>query len=163
MNVIEEHKKKELKEALDLMNSAPPESYEQARIHYYTLKEGQGWLRTEKERLATIEVDPILSELTSRFTKINQIPQYNEPTHEIGDEAETRYLHRRFLEEKDKVGVANRLNQLGFSEVPNSWIPYVLDILISLIGLVCVYLLFIKGPLIYSFVKSFFTQTTNTI
>jgi hypothetical protein len=162
MNVIEEQKKKELKEALDLMNSAPPESYEQARIHYYTLKEGQGWLRTEKERLATIEVDPILSELTSKFTKLNQT-QNNEPTHEIGDESETRYLYRRFLEEKDKVGVVNRLNQLGFSENSNSWFSYILDILITLIGLVCVYLLFIKGPLVYSFVNSFFSQNTNTI
>lgn len=162
MNVIEEQKKKELKEALDLMNSAPPESYEQARIHYYTLKEGQGWLRTEKERLATIEVDPILSELTSKFTKLNQT-QNNESTHEIGDEAETRYLYRRFLEEKDKVGVVNRLNQLGFSENSNSWFSYILDILITLIGLVCVYLLFIKGPLVYSFVNSFFSQNTNTI
>lgn len=162
MSVIEKERQKQLKDALDLMNSAPPESYEQARIHYYTLKDGQGWLRTEKERLATIEVDPILSKLTSEFTKLNQPPKNQEAVHEIGDEAETRYLHRRFLEEQDKVGVANRLSQLG-GPVSYSWFPFILDILIALMGLLCIYLLITKASKIFFFVKSFTNQSTNTI
>jgi hypothetical protein len=162
MSVIEKEKQKQLKEALDYMNSAPPESYEQARIHYYTLKDGQGWLRTEKERLATIEVDPILSKLTSEFTKLNEPSKHQEPVHEIGDEAETRYLHRRFLEEQDKVGVANRLSQLG-QPISYSWFPFIVDILIAIVGLLCMYLLLTKFSSIISFVKSFTNQSTNTI
>jgi hypothetical protein len=163
MDPIEKEKQKQLKEALDYMNSAPPESYEQARIHYYTLKEGQGWLRTEKERLANNEVDPILAKVTAQFEALNKRPQYQEPINEIGDEAETRYLHRRFMKDQDKARVANRLNSLGVTQTTESWIPYILDFVSVIIGLLCVYLLILKGPRIYEFVKSFTNQSTNTI
>ncbi len=52
MEPIQDAKKKALEDARQAMKNATPEAYPQARIHYFTLKEGQGWLRTEKERLA---------------------------------------------------------------------------------------------------------------
>jgi hypothetical protein len=163
MNIVEKQRQKELKEALDYMNSAPPESYEQARTNYYTLKEGQGWLRTEKERLANNEVDPILAKITAEFESLNKSPEYQEPIHEIGDEAETRYLHDKYIEEQDKAKVADRLNYLGVSQTTESWIPYILDIVSVIIGLFCVYLLILKGSSLFSVANSFTNQSTNTI
>ncbi len=52
-----------LKTALDTAEAnkaSNPAAYEQARIAYYTLKDGQSWLSKEKERLARDHVAPVL-------------------------------------------------------------------------------------------------------
>jgi len=135
MNPVADARKKDLEDARQAMKNATPEAYPQARIHYYTLKEGQGWLRTEKERLAAAETDPILKDLDSKYEK-------KVPSKEKKEDSESRYLHRRLLEEKDKVGVALRNVELGSSNVTQtSMLPYILDILIAVVGVGCVYLL----------------------
>jgi hypothetical protein len=135
MNPVADARQKDLEDARQAMKNATPEAYPQARIHYYTLKEGQGWLRTEKERLAAAEVDPILKDLDSKYDK-------KVPSTEKKEDSESRYLHRRLLEEKDKVGVALRNVELGSSNVTQtSILPYILDMLIAFVGVGCVYLL----------------------
>jgi hypothetical protein len=160
---LQKERDRELADALTAMNNAKPEAYEQARIHYYTLKEGQGWLRGEKERLANAEVDPFLKQLTDQYEASKSTWTPSDQSNEVGDEAETRYLHRRLLEEKDKVGVARRLVTFGSQVVPNtSWLPYILDFFIALLGIACVYLLSSgKGSKIWGLFRP--TQTTNTI
>lgn len=136
MDPIADAKKKKLEDARQAMKNATPEAYPQARINYYTLKEGQGWLRTEKERLAAAETDPMLRDMDSRYEKSkNRAPPKQ-------TDSESRYLHRRLLEEKDKVGVALRNVELGSTTVTQtSMLPYILDILIAVTGVGCVYLL----------------------
>ena len=158
---MQKQREQELADALVTMKNAPPDAYEQARIHYFTLKEGQGWLRTEKERLANSEIDPFLKQMTDKYESGKQSWSPPEQSGEIGDEVETRYLHRRLLEEKDKVGVARRLTMFGSQVVQTSWLPFILDILIALMGIACVYLLASgKASKLWG---NFRTQTTNTI
>jgi hypothetical protein len=135
MNPVADARQKELEDARQAMKNATPEAYPQARINYYTLKEGQGWLRTEKERLAAAEIDPILRNLDSKYDE-------KTPAKVKKEDSESRYLRRRLLEEKDKVGVALRNVELSSSNVTQtSVLPFILDILIALTGVGCVYLL----------------------
>jgi hypothetical protein len=146
-NILQNERDKEIKNAYTLMKNAKPDAYEQARIHYYTLKEGQGWLRTEKERLITTEIDPFLNQLNDEFKDLmnsSSSSQNSNNTNEIGDEAETRYLKKKLMQEKDKVSIHNRLLVLGSNNntiVNTSWLPFILDILIAILGISIVYLL----------------------
>ena len=147
---VAEARQKNLEDARLAMQNATPEAYPQARIRYFTLKEGQGWLRSEKERLADAEIDPVLRDLEAKYDTNHRV--------ETKSDSESRYLHRRLLEEKDKVGVALRSAELG-SVVQSSWLPYILDMLIAITGLGCVYLL-LSGKA--SRIMGFF-RPTNTI
>ena len=147
---VAEARQKNLEDARLAMQNATPEAYPQARIRYFTLKEGQGWLRSEKERLADAEIDPVLRDLEAKYDTNHRV--------ETKSDSEYRYLHRRLLEEKDKVGVALRSAELG-SVVQTSWLPYILDMLIAITGLGCVYLL-LSGKA--SRIMGFF-RPTNTI
>jgi hypothetical protein len=148
---VAEARQKNLEDARLAMQNATPEAYPQARIRYFTLKEGQGWLRSEKERLADAEIDPVLRDLEAKYDTNHRV--------ETKSDTESRYLHRRLLEEKDKVGVALRSAELGTSVVQTSWLPYILDMLIAVTGLGCVYLL-LSGKA--SRIMGFF-RPTNTI
>lgn len=146
-NILQNERDKEIKNAYTLMQNAKPDAYEQARIHYYTLKEGQGWLRTEKERLITTEIDPFLNQLNDEFKNLMNFgsnSQSSNNTNEIGDEAETRYLKKKLMKENDDIAVRNRLLILGSNNttiVNTSWLPFIFDILIAILGITIVYLL----------------------
>ena len=146
-NILQNERDKEIKNAYTLMKTAKPDAYEQARIHYYTLKEGQGWLRSEKERLITTEIDPFLNQLNDEFKDLMNSgtnSQTSNNTNEIGDEAETRYLKKKLMQEKDKVSIHNRLLVLGTNNttiINTSWLPFIFDILIAILGITIVYLL----------------------
>jgi len=132
MNPIEK-RKEDIKNAYNLMKNSTPEAYPQARINYYTLKDGQGWLRSEKERIANIEIDPIINSLSKKLEQ--SIPKEPE---------DTTYIQRRLLEEKDKVGVVSRSFELGITpkEDTSSWYSYILNLLIAFFAIGCIYLLF---------------------
>ena len=167
---MQNERDKEIKNAYTLMQNAKPDAYEQARIHYYTLKEGQGWLRTEKERLITTEIDPFLNQLNDEFKNLMNFgsnSQSSNNTNEIGDEAETRYLKKKLMKENDDIAVRNRLLILGSNNttiVNTSWLPFIFDILIAILGITIVYLL-ASGK--YSKLSSIITNTVyptnNTI
>ena len=146
---VAEARQKNLEDARLAMQNATPEAYPQARIHYFTLKEGQGWLRSEKERLADAEINPVLRDLEAKYDTNHRV--------ETKSDSESRYLHRRLLEEKDKVGVALRSAELG--SVVQTSSSYILDMLIAITGLGCVYLL-LSGKA--SRIMGFF-RPTNTI
>ena len=46
---------------------ADPEVYEGARIRYYTLKNGEGWLQQEKTRVADEQLQPAIDEYRQQF------------------------------------------------------------------------------------------------
>jgi hypothetical protein len=146
---VAEARQKNLEDARLAMQNATPEAYPQARIYYFTLKEGQGWLRSEKERLADAEINPVLRDLEAKYDTNHRV--------ETKSDSESRYLHRRLLEEKDKVGVALRSAELG--SVVQTSSSYILDMLIAITGLGCVYLL-LSGKA--SRIMGFF-RPTNTI
>jgi hypothetical protein len=143
-------KEKQLNGLLLAMQTTDPVAHEKARIQYYTLKDGQGWLRTEKQRLAKAEVEPVLTKLSAQYDSLKkelgkrtEINKYIQMTHaqKITDEDESAFLTKALNREKDKVDVATRLSELGGT---SSWMPIVLDVIIGVLGLYLAYTVFNK-------------------
>ncbi len=150
-------KKKQLDALATTMKSGPtPEAKEQARLQYYTLKDGQGWLRNEKEKIARQEILPVIQNLERQHASLStQIAQQTNmlqkktvaQSTEVGDEEEMRFIQKQL----DEASVLNRTFQLGQPpatvQTLYNWIPTVLDVLIGLLGLVIVYLVFVAKKL----------------
>jgi hypothetical protein len=133
-----------------------PEAYEQARIAYYTLKEGNTWLQAEKEKIARQKIDPIINQYKTRYAEL-QARKDTKDT-EVGDEDEARFIHAQIQEEQNRAGVHKRLRELG--PVSQSWFPLFLDVLIGILILLIVYLAITKFSAIQSRITSYFTPTT---
>jgi hypothetical protein len=131
---MECQKQKQLDSLLTSMKASEnnPEAYEQARIKYYTLKEGQGWLAQEKERLAKKEIEPVLKSLDEKYeslkSKLNQKTVGRNVSNEI---EESMYMRHQLMKETDKVGVAQRLSQFSPAPTNSSMVPILLDITIA--------------------------------
>jgi hypothetical protein len=127
-----------------------PEAYEQARINYYTVKDGEGWLRTEKEKKANMVIDPIIAQYQQKYIDM-QVAEARQQAKEqarkdvqneqVGDEDDIRFVHDLIQKQHDSAGVHRRLLQLGGSNVEAgpSWLPTALDVTIGLLILGVVY------------------------
>jgi hypothetical protein len=138
-----------------------PVSYEKAKISYFTLKDGQEWLHGEKERLAKQSVGPVLAEYDQKFQSLQTqlasayaAQKTPEKESEVGDEEDTRYLHKQILSEHDKYGVAQRLSEIGSPILMGySWIPLLLDLIIAFSILAILYYAFVVGKITQYFVS----------
>lgn len=158
-----------LKTALDqaeLNKITDPEGYEQARINYYTALNGQGWLASEKERIAKDEINPVLLEYSNKYSTLigekNSQAAYMEvasalKSQEANDAADVKLLKKQQDAEKDQTDVWNRMSQLQspppISSTPSfleKYLPIILDIIIAILGLVVVVQLYIKGSSYFS-------------
>ena len=156
-----------LKTALDTAaenQDQNPEGYEQARIAYYTLLNGQGWLATEKDRIAREEVLPVLNSYNSTYTALKGEKQSqsafmslanNLKAQEAGDKESNKFLQKQVNKEKDKAEVLNRLNSFSTPVDSFSYIPIIIDILIAVLMIGAIYLGFTK----FDRIKSFFVST----
>lgn len=161
-----------LKSALDTAaenQDQDPEGYETARIAYYTLLNGQGWLTSEKDRIAREEVQPILSSYNSTYTALKGEKQSqsafmslanNLKAQEAGDKESNKFLEKQVIKEKDKADVLDRLKSLSSpvsSSSYYSYIPIFIDILIVGLTIGAVYLGFTK----FNRIRSFFMSTPS--
>jgi hypothetical protein len=150
-----------LKAALDTATEnqdEDPVGYEKARIAYYTLLNGQGWLNTEKQRIATDEVQPVLNNYTTQYNALKGEKQSQSIftnlsnaliAQEGADTADNAFLRKQLDSEKDKADVMNRLNELATGTPQSnsgsgSYIPLIVDIIIGLLIIVVLYLGFTK-------------------
>jgi hypothetical protein len=159
-----------LKSALDTAaenQDQNPEGYEQARIAYYTLLNGQGWLISEKDRIARDEVQPILTSYNSTYTALKGEKQSqssfmslanNLKAQEAGDKESNKFLQKQVNKEKDKAEVLNRLSSFT-SPVSSSYsyIPIIIDIIIAALMIGVLYFGFTK----FDRIKSFFVSTPS--
>jgi hypothetical protein len=148
-------KQKRLAQLKSMMETGPtPEAKQQARLQYYTLQDGQGWLKKEKEKVARAKILPVVQSLERQHavlqeqiaTQNNQLQ--NPKADEVGDEEETRFIKKQL----DEANVMNRMFQLSQPEVSSApsymtWLPYLLDGIIALLGLVVIYFVFIAKKL----------------
>jgi len=153
---------KQLKELLSTLQEATvnkgtaPEAYERARINYYTVKEGQGWLQAEKERTAKQLVKPIVAKYKARYESSRTAPQLVNHE-EVGDEAESRFIQDQIEKERNTAGVRQRLMELTSDASPETkWYNYFIDILIAILALVIVYQLLTK----YTAMQNYFYPST---
>jgi len=142
-----------------------PETYEQARIAYYTLLNGQSWLDAEKLRIAKQEIEPVVSKYSMKFNNLKGEKKMNAifenlasalKSQEASDEQDNGFLQKQLNKETDKLNILNRLSQLSASTGPPSvsYIPILLDILMIILGLGLAYLLYQKSGTIMSYFSS---------
>jgi len=158
-----------LKTALDTAaenQDQDPEAYEQARIAYYTLLNGQGWLNSEKDRIAREEVQPILNSYNSTYTALKGEKESqsafmslanNLKAQEAGDKESNKFLQKQVNKEKDKADVLDRLNSLSAPVASSSYIPIIIDILIALLMIGALYF----GVTKFNRIRSFFVSTPS--
>jgi len=143
-----------LKTALDTATenqSQDPEGYEKARIAYNTLLNGQGWLNTEKQRIATEVVEPVLKQYRNTydslkgekksqavFTNLSDMLK----SQEEGDQSTNTFLKKEITAEKDRADVLNRLNDLNV--VTTGYLSIFVDVLIALFAIGVLYIGYTK-------------------
>jgi len=138
-----------LKQKLDSTDpESDPSGYEKARIAYFTLLNGAGWLAQEKGRIAKEDVEPVLSSYTTQFNALKGEQQSQSTftklanvlkSQESADEQSNSFLKKQLQSEKDKAQVSDRLNQLGAPSSVSNYIPWIVDIIITLLGLFVIY------------------------
>jgi hypothetical protein len=142
-----------------------PETYEQARISYYTLLNGQSWLDGEKLRIAKEEIEPLVSNYTTSFNRLKGEQKMNSifenlagalKSQEASDEQDNAFLKKQLTSESDRLQILNRLNEMNApTGGPSfSYIPLFLNILMGFLGLMVLYLLYEKSSVIMSYFSS---------
>jgi hypothetical protein len=144
-----------------------PEGYERARVAYYTVKEGSGWVADDKEKKANEKIQPILDSYQARFDEMKKAFIYQNAVEQatqdvmngqVGDEDEVRFVHSEIEKEREQSSVTQRLNELAGMPVDViSWLPPFLDLLLGLSVLYIIYQIFAQGKL--TALINNFTQT----
>jgi hypothetical protein len=147
----------DLKSALDLAEknkTADPDGYEQARIKYYTLLEGQGWLAKEKETIAKNELDPLITGYTSKYQELKGSEKSQSvfanlagalKSQAAADENDNNFLKKNISKSLDQTNKLNRISHLtglpsGFTIIP--YLSIILDVLIGILVLAVMYMLY---------------------
>jgi hypothetical protein len=154
-----------LKTALDNANkTTDPAGYNKARVAYYTLLEGPGWLDKERKTLAQNEVLPILNNFNSQFDSLKKEEESNKMFVNLADslrakseadDYDSQYLKRVLEAETDKARVEARTNELNFNS--GSYLPFLMDALIALLLISVAFLLIAK----FSKIKQMLGFSTN--
>lgn len=143
-----------LKSEMDSAKGTP--QYEPARVKYYTLLEGQGWLAKEKERIAKDDLDSKIKQYTSQYetlksqqkiqsTYSNLVSAFK--AEEAQNEEQNKQITKQIGSVESQTAILNRLSQL--SPVPSgfsisTYLPIILDVLIGILSLVVLYMLYSK-------------------
>jgi hypothetical protein len=156
---LECEKKKKLvllKDAFDKASEKKeedPAAYDKARIAYYTLLHGQGWLNTEKQRIARENVQPNVTDFNNIYNSLKQEKQSQSIFANLADQLnqdDSPVLDKQLTEDKDKSRVLDRLNELNSGSPTyystNNWISYLIDGIIVVLGIVIAYLIYTKYP-----------------
>jgi len=142
-----------LKTALD--NATDPEEQEKARIAYYTLLNGQGWLAGEKNRIAKDDIEPVLANYSTKYNALKGEQQSYASVKRItdgisasakADEGTNAFLNKEMNDSKDKADVLDRLNQLNTDQQSSggSYIPLIMDFILTLFGVFVLYRIVVR-------------------
>lgn len=139
-----------LKSEMDRTKGTP--EYDTARVKYYTLLEGQGWLSKEKEKIAKQDLDSKIKNYTSKYETLkheqNTQTKYSSLVTAFKDQqTENEGINSKIAKTSDQTAVLNRVSQLspipaGFSFV--TYLPILMDILIGFFSLAVLYMVYYK-------------------
>jgi len=133
-----------------------PEKYQQARSAYYVTLKGPGWLVSEKQKIATEEVGPIMNKYSDEYESLKNKHKSQESimnivnvlkSQEDEENSDNLYLKSQLQKEKNKASVINRLNSLSSGQIIQASTPYVsilVDIIIAILGLIVLFLTYGK-------------------
>ena len=133
-----------------------PDGYEKARIAYYTLLNGQGWLTTEKQRIAKQVAEPVIKQYQNSYDSLKGEKKSQDiftnlsnmlSSQEEADQSTNLFLKKEMIADKDRADVLKRLNELnsgtpvsqpsptGFS----AYMSIIVDVLIALLAIGVLY------------------------
>lgn len=158
-----------LKAALDEATATrieDPERYQQARIAYYTLLNGQEWLQKEKNRIAKENIEPVLSEYSTKYSVLKEEKDQQQTiaglasrmlNYQSKDQEELNFLNKNLTDSESEKDVLNRITELGN---PSQFIIYFLYAIIGVLALNVLYMLYTKRYVITSY---FYTPAPTSI
>jgi len=123
-----------------------PVAYNEARTNYYTLLKGQGWLVAEKQKVAQEEIEPVLGKYASAYKVLDNKDKSQYHFKHLAaavksHEEDNSLLTKEVQKVRDKTEVAKRSTELGSSTNVGSYLPWILDGVIALLGLIIVIML----------------------
>jgi hypothetical protein len=128
-------------------------AYENARVAYYTLTKGEGWAETEKERIAQTQAQPIIDGLVSQYRNLQAKQTEQASTIQVINGLQDKVLTvkddlafsvRTFQKQVDNIKNQiniDKKNQADATKATVSWIEVVLNWMIAIATLVCIFLL----------------------
>lgn len=143
-------KDEQLKDAFRALQTAEnvrdqsPQGYQDARIRYYTLLRGEGWLDEEKTRIANAEATPKVNEYTQMredlSRRLNQQQQTIDITTAVKDKVlsmkddfayTTNAFSKQISDLKNQINIERKRSEAEKVEA-FSWIDLVLNILLTI-------------------------------
>lgn len=143
-------KDQQLKDAFKAMQTAEnvrdqsPQGYQDARIRYYTLLRGDGWVEEEKTRIANAEANPKINEYRQMRQDLNYRLNQQQETIDITTAVKDKVLSMKddfaYTTNAFSKQIADLKNQINIerkrSETQKvetfSWIDYALNILLTI-------------------------------
>ena len=135
-------------------------AYEQARVAYYTLTEGDTWLEKEKIRIANTEAQPIVDNYVAQYNGIQEKKNHQQSTIDVVNGVRDKILtvkddlkysvstfQKQIGDIKNQIN-KNKIEQSQSIAATSSWVDTFLNWVIALATLVAIVLLvrrFYKG------------------
>jgi hypothetical protein len=69
-----------------------PEAYQEARNRYYTLTRGESWLQEERERLARVDVAPVINEYVGQYDDMKRRANQQQRTIDVVNAVKDKLL-----------------------------------------------------------------------
>jgi hypothetical protein len=165
-----------LKTALDeatATRSEDPEKYKQARLAYYTLLNGQGWLQKEKDQIAKREIEPVLSKYSTKYKALKEEKNQQQTISGLAtrmldkqneEQDELNFLNKNLKDSNTQKDILNRTTELGTPSPYSTSILYLLYAVMGLLAFIVLYLLYTKRYVLMSYIykpqpTSIFTST----
>ena len=128
-------------------------AYEQARIAYYTLTQGDSWLGQEEVRIANTDAQPVVDGVVSQYTGLQTKRTQQQSTIEVINGLKDKVLSVKddlafsvntFQKQVDAI--KNQINidkkdQADAAKVASSWIDVVLNWIIAITTIICIVML----------------------
>lgn len=143
-----------LQDAENVRDKAP-DAYQQARSNYYTLKEGEKWIESEKERLLKAEVEPTVKKLVEDKNAIIRQYETQRKTVDVVNglkdkvlslKDEVKYAADTFKDQLNKVQDAINRGRRERDALPETsiwtWLDTILNIFIIAALLYVIYLVY---------------------
>lgn len=129
-----------------------PDAYQSARIAYYTMVKGDGWIEQEKARIANVEAQPVVNDYLKKYNDLQQKKQEQKSVLEVANAMKNKLLsvqgnlqYSVGAFQKQIGDIKNQINmdkkkQIEQAESTTNWIDTLLNWLIALTTIVAIVL-----------------------
>lgn len=146
-----------LRTALDTATAnktSDPETYQKARIAYYTTLEGQGWLDKERMRIGEEEVGPLVTQINEKYKTL--VEEKKSQSTFLGlldvltaekqqNQEELKYIYDQTAQTINKQITTDRTNELGGNTTIDpigAYYPLIFQILLAILSIIIIVLLY---------------------